>query len=103
MEVLRKRTDKPINSAQLDLVASIETAKATLRNLESRKSESAVQVETLETEIKEVQSNLSAKSEHESLETQFNELSNKRKSLVDEERSASRTIARSSKSIKSHE
>ena len=31
---------------QLDLVASIETAKATLRNLESRKSESAVQVET---------------------------------------------------------
>lgn len=78
---------------QLDLVASIETAKATLRNLESRKSESAVQVETLETEIKEVQSNLStAKSEHESLETQFNELSNKRKSLVDEERSASEQL-----------
>ena len=78
---------------QLDLVTSIETAKATLRNLESRKSESAVQVETLETEIKEVQSNLSAaKSEHESLETQFNELSNKRKSLVDEERSASERL-----------
>ena len=78
---------------QLDLVASIETAKATLRNLESRKSESAVQVETLETEIKEVQSNLAAaKSEHESLETQFNELSNKRKSLVDEERSAAERL-----------
>ena len=85
---------------QLDLVASIETAKATLRNLESRKSESAVQVETLETEIKEVQSNLSAaKSEHESLETQFNELSNKRKSLVDEERSASERLREARKAL----
>ena len=85
---------------QLDLVASIETAKATLRNLESRKSESAVQVETLETEIKEVQSNLSAaKSEHESLETQFNELSNKRKSLVYEERSASERLREAQKAL----
>ena len=85
---------------QLDLVGSIETAKATLRNLESRKSESAVQVETLETEIIEVQSNLSAaKSEHESLETQFNELSNKRKSLVDEERSASERLREARKSL----
>ena len=85
---------------QLDLVASIETAKATLRNLESRKSESAVQVETLETEIKEVQSNLAAaKSEHESLETQFNELSNKRKSLVDEERSASERLREARKAL----
>lgn len=85
---------------QLDLVASIETAKATLRNLESRKSESAVQVETLEAEIKEVQSNLSAaKSEHESLETQFNELSNKRKSLVDEERSASERLREARKAL----
>ncbi|MEZ7531253.1 chromosome segregation protein SMC [Veillonella atypica] len=85
---------------QLDLVASIETAKATLRNLETRKSESAVQVETLETEIKEVQSNLSAaKSEHESLETQFNELSNKRKSLVDEERSASERLREARKAL----
>ena len=85
---------------QLDLVASIETAKATLLNLESRKSESAVQVETLETEIKEVQSNLStAKSEHESLETQFNELSNKRKSLVDEERSASERLREARKAL----
>ena len=85
---------------QLDLVASIETAKATLRNLESRKSESAVQVETLETEIKEVQSNLAAaKSEHESLETQFNELSNKRKSLVDEERSAAERLQEARKAL----
>lgn len=85
---------------QLDLVASIETAKATLRNLESRKSESAVQVETLEAEIKEVQSNLSAvKSEHESLETQFNELSNKRESLVDEERSASERLREARKAL----
>ena len=85
---------------QLDLVASIETAKATLRNLESRKSESSVQVETLETEIKEVQSNLSAaKSEHESLDTQFNELSNKRKSLVDEERSASERLREARKAL----
>lgn len=85
---------------QLDLVASIETAKATLRNLESRKSESAVQVETLETEIKEVQSNLAAaKSEHESLETQFNELSNKRKSLVDEERTASERLREARKAL----
>ena len=85
---------------QLDLVASIETAKATLRNLESRKSESAVQVETLETEIKEVQSNLAAaKSEHESLETQFNELSNKRKSLVDEERSAAERLREARKAL----
>ena len=85
---------------QLDLVASIETAKATLRNLESRKSESAVQVETLEAEIKEVQSNLSAaKSEHESLDTQFNELSNKRKSLVDEERSASERLREARKAL----
>ena len=85
---------------QLDLVASIETAKATLRNLESRKSESAIQVETLEAEIKEVQSNLSAaKSEHESLETQFNELSNKRKSLVDEERSASERLREARKAL----
>ena len=85
---------------QLDLVASIETAKATLRNLESRKSESAVQVETLEAEIKEVQSNLlAAKSEHESLETQFNELSNKRKSLVDEERSASERLREARKAL----
>ena len=85
---------------QLDLVASIETAKATLRNLESRKSESVVQVETLEAEIKEVQSNLlAAKSEHESLETQFNELSNKRKSLVDEERSASERLREARKAL----
>ena len=85
---------------QLDLVASIETAKATLRNLESRKFESAVQVETLEAEIKEVQYNLSAaKSEHESLETQFNELSNKRKSLVDEERSASERLREARKAL----
>ena len=85
---------------QLDLVASIETAKATLRNLESRKSESSVQVETLEAEIKEVQSNLSAaKSEHESLETQFNELSNKRKSLVAEERSASERLREARKAL----
>lgn len=85
---------------QLDLVASIETAKATLRNLESRKSESAVQVETLEAEIKEVQYNLSAaKSEHESLETQFNELSNKRKSLVDKERSASERLREARKAL----
>ena len=85
---------------QLDLVASIETAKATLRNLESRKSESTVQVETLETEIKEVQSNLAAaKSEHESLETQFSELSNKRKSLVDEERSASERLREARKAL----
>ena len=85
---------------QLDLVASIETEKATLRNLESRKSESAVQVETLETEIKEVQSNLAAaKSEHESLETQFNELSNKRKSLVDEERSAAERLREARKAL----
>lgn len=85
---------------QLDLVASIETAKATLRNLEGRKSESTAQVETLEAEIKEVQSNLGlAKSEHESLEAQFNELSNKRKSLVDEERSASERLREARKSL----
>lgn len=85
---------------QLDLVASIETAKATLRNLEGRKSESTAQVETLEEEIKEVQSNLGvAKSEHESLEAQFNELSNKRKSLVDEERSASERLREARKSL----
>ena len=85
---------------QLDLVASIETAKATLRNLEGRKSESTAQVETLEEEIKEVQSNLGlAKSEHESLEVQFNELSNKRKSLVDEERSASERLREARKSL----
>ena len=85
---------------QLDLVASIETAKATLRNLEGRKSESTTQVETLEEEIKEVQSNLGlAKSEHESLEAQFNELSNKRKSLVDEERSASERLREARKSL----
>ena len=85
---------------QLDLVASIETAKATLRNLEGRKSESTAQVETLEEEIKEVQSNLGlAKSEHESLEATFNELSNKRKSLVDEERSASERLREARKSL----
>ena len=85
---------------QLDLVASIETAKATLRNLEGRKSESTDQVETLEEEIKEVQSNLGlAKSEHESLEATFNELSNKRKSLVDEERSASERLREARKSL----
>lgn len=85
---------------QLDLVASIETAKATLRNLEGRKSESTAQVETLEEEIKEVQSNLGlAKFEHESLEAQFNELSNKRKSLVDEERSASERLREARKSL----
>lgn len=85
---------------QLDLVASIETAKATLRNLEGRKSESTAQVETLEEEIKEVQSNLGmAKSEHESLEAQFNELSNKRKTLVDEERSASERLREARKSL----
>ena len=85
---------------QLDLVASIETAKATLRNLEGRKSESTAQVETLEEEIKEVQSNLGlAKSEHESLEATFNELSNKRKSLVDEERSASERLREARKAL----
>ena len=85
---------------QLDLVATIETAKATLRNLEGRKAESTNQVETLEVEIKEVQSNLAvAKSEYESLEAQFNELSNKRKSLVDEERSATEQLREARKSL----
>lgn len=85
---------------QLDLVATIETAKATLRNLEGRKAESTNQVETLEVEIKEVQSNLAvAKSEYESLEAQFNELSNKRKSLVDEEHSASEQLREARKSL----
>lgn len=85
---------------QLDLVASIETAKATLKNLEGRKSESTAQVKTLEEEIKEVQSNLGlAEAEHESLEAQFNELSNKRKSLVDEERSASERLREARKSL----
>ena len=85
---------------QLDLVASIETSKATLRNLEGRKSESVAQVETLEAEIKEVQSNLAvAKCEHESLETQFNGLSEKRKSLLDEERSATERLREARKSL----
>ena len=85
---------------QLDLVANIETAKATLRNLEGRKSEATNQVKILEVEIKEVQSNLAvAKSEYESLEAQFNELSNKRKSLVDEERSASEQLREARKSL----
>ncbi|GCL67035.1 chromosome segregation protein SMC [Veillonella tobetsuensis] len=85
---------------QLDLVASIETSKATLRNLEGRKSESVAQVETLEAEIKEVQSNLAvAKCEHESLETQFNGLSEKRKSLLDEERSATERLCEARKSL----
>ena len=85
---------------QLDLVANIETAKATLRNLEGRKSEATNQVKILEVEIKEVQSNLAvAKSEYESLEAQFNELSNKRKSIVDEERSASEQLREARKSL----
>ena len=85
---------------QLDIVASIETSKATLRNLEGRKSESVAQVETLEAEIKEVQSNLAvAKCEHESLETQFNGLSEKRKSLLDEERSATGRLREARKSL----
>ena len=85
---------------QLDLVANIETAKATLRNLEGRKSEATNQVKILEVEIKEVQSNLAvAKSEYESLEAQFNELSNKRKSLVDEERSALEQLREARKSL----
>ena len=85
---------------QLDLVANIETAKATLRNLEGRKSEATNQVQTLEVEIKEVQSNLAVvKSEYESLEAQFNELSNKRKSLVDEERSALEQLRETRKSL----
>ena len=85
---------------QLDIVASIETSKATLRNLEGRKSESVAQVETLEAEIKEVQSNLAvAKCEHESLETQFNGLSEKRKSLLDEERSAAERLREARKSL----
>ena len=85
---------------QLDIVASIETSKATLRNLEGRKSESVVQVETLEAEIKEVQSNLAvAKCEHESLETQFNGLSEKRKFLLDEERSATERLREARKSL----
>ena len=85
---------------QLDIVASIETSKATLRNLEGRKSESVAQVETLEAEIKEVQSNLAvAKCEHESLETQFNGLSEKRKSLLDEERSATERLREARKSL----
>ncbi|MDE8715042.1 hypothetical protein PZH35_12205, partial [Veillonella atypica] len=54
----------------------------------------------LEEEIKEVQSNLGlAKSDHESLEAQFNELSNKIKSLVDEERSASERLREARKSL----
>ena len=85
---------------QLDIVASIETSKATLRNLEGRKSESVAQVETLEAEIKEVQSNLAvAKCEHESLETQFNGLSEKRKSLLDGERSATERLREARKSL----
>lgn len=78
---------------QLEIVTSIETAKAGLRNLENRKIELHKELESIGVEAKEVEQGLKdAKESHDILAIEFNSIDEKRKQLLDIEQTVTRSL-----------
>lgn len=78
---------------QLEIVTSIETAKAGLRNLENRKIELHKELESIGVETKEVEQGLKdAKEAHDILAIEFNSIGEKRKQLLDIEQTVTRSL-----------
>lgn len=78
---------------QLEIVTSIETAKAGLRNLENRKIELHKELESIGIETKEVEQGLKdAKEAHDILAIEFNSIGEKRKQLLDLEQTVTRSL-----------
>lgn len=78
---------------QLEIVTSIETAKAGLRNLENRKIELHKELESIGIETKEVEQGLKdAKEAHDILAIEFNSIGEKRKQLLDIEQTVTRSL-----------
>lgn len=78
---------------QLEIVTSIETAKAGLRNLENRKIELHKELESIGVETKEVEQGLKdAKEAHDILAIEFNSIDEKRKQLLDIEQTVTGSL-----------
>lgn len=78
---------------QLEIVTSIETAKAGLRNLENRKIELHKELESIGVETKDVEQELKgAKESHDILAIEFNSIDEKRKQLLDIEQTVTRSL-----------
>lgn len=78
---------------QLEIVTSIETAKAGLRNLENRKIELHKELESIGVEAKNVEQGLKdAKESHDILAIEFNSIGEKRKQLLDIEQTVTRSL-----------
>ena len=78
---------------QLEIVTSIETAKAGLRNLENRKIELHKELESIGVETKEVEQGLKdAKEAHDILAIEFNNIDEKRKQLLDIEQTVTGSL-----------
>lgn len=78
---------------QLEIVTSIETAKAGLRNLENRKIELHKELESIGVETKDVEQELKgAKEAHDILAIEFNSIGEKRKQLLDIEQTVTRSL-----------
>ena len=78
---------------QLEIVTSIETAKAGLRNLENRKIELYKELESIGVETKEVEQGLKdAKEAHDILAIEFNSIGEKRKQLLDIEQTVTGSL-----------
>lgn len=78
---------------QLEIVTSIETAKAGLRNLENRKIELHKELESIGVETKEVEQGLKdAKEAHDILAIEFNSIGEKRKQLLDIEQTVTGSL-----------
>lgn len=78
---------------QLEIVMSIETAKAGLRNLENRKIELHKELESIGVETKEVEQELKdAKEAHDILAIEFNSIDEKRKQLLDIEQTVTGSL-----------
>lgn len=78
---------------QLEIVTSIETAKAGVRNLENRKIELHKELESIGVETKEVEQGLKdAKEAHDILAIEFNSIGEKRKQLLDIEQTVTGSL-----------
>lgn len=78
---------------QLELVTTIETAKANLRSLESRKLEASAQIDTLESESKDtLQALQTAEQDHERVSIEFKTLTETRDALINAERENTQSL-----------
>ncbi|MDY5481052.1 MAG: chromosome segregation protein SMC [Veillonella caviae] len=78
---------------QLEIVTSIETAKAGVSNLENRKIELQKELESIGVETKEVEQGLKgAKESHDILAIEFKSIGDKRKQLLDIEQTVTRSL-----------